>query len=86
MIAYNDAGTGTPSAASDPATAVAASVTVSESALAVPEGAARPTAFALTVKPGGEVTVAVALSGDSDLTASPTSLTFTTSDGKRRRR
>ena len=59
-------------------TAVAASVTVSETALAVPEGSSATYSVALTVKPGGEVTVAVALTGDSDLTASPTSLTFTT--------
>ena len=67
-----------PSAASDPVTAVAASVTVSATAVAVPEGSSATYSIGLTVKPGGEVTVAVALSGDSDLTVSPTTLTFTT--------
>ena len=78
VIAYNGAGAGTPSAASDPVTAVAASVTVSETALAVPEGSSATYSIGLTVKPGGEVTVTLALTGDSDLTANPTSLTFTT--------
>ena len=80
VTAYNAAGPGTPSEASDPVTAVAAAVTVSESALSVPEGSSAPYSIALTVKPAGRVTVTAALSGDSDLSVSPTSLTFTTDD------
>ena len=60
-------------------------VRVSRTALTVSEGRSATYTVALNTLPTGSVTVAVAASGDSDsdLTAAPTSLTFTTTDWNR---
>ena len=58
-------------------------VTVNPEALTVSEGRSATYTVALNTLPTGSVTVAVTASGDSDLTAAPTSLTFTTTDWNR---
>ena len=58
-------------------------VRVSRNALTVSEGRSATYTVKLNTLPTGSVTVAVTASGDSDLTAAPTSLTFTTTDWNR---
>ena len=57
-------------------------VTVSETALTVPEGGSASYTVVLDTQPTADVTITVARSpaGDDDLTASPDTLTFTNSD------
>ena len=58
-------------------------VRVSRTTLTVSEGRSATYTVKLNTLPTGSVTVAVTASGDSDLTAAPTSLTFTTTDWSR---
>ena len=55
-------------------------VAVSATALEVPEGGNSAYTVVLESKPSATVTVTLSASGDSDVTVSPTSLSFTTSD------
>ncbi|MCY3759012.1 MAG: hypothetical protein OXG96_14930 [Acidobacteria bacterium] len=52
----------------------------SPASVVVPEGGMAAYTVALAYRPGGSVTVALAATGDPDLTPSPASLTFTTTD------
>ena len=56
---------------------------LSRTSVTVSEGRSATYTVALNTLPTGSVTVAVTASGDSDLTAAPTSLTFTTTDWSR---
>ena len=55
-------------------------VTVAPTALAVPEGGSRAYTVVLDTRPSGNVTISVGRTGDGDLSASPTALTFTTAN------
>ena len=57
-----------------------ASVVLSTMWHIVPEGESVPHTVWLSKQPSANVTVAVATSGDTDITASPASLTFTSSN------
>ena len=76
VTAYNVVGGSSPSAASAEVTPLRADVAISESALEVPEGGSASYEVSLPVKPTAAVTVTASTSGDSDLSVSPTSLTF----------
>ena len=58
----------------------AAGVEVSPTAVNVPEGAAGEYTLRLTSQPSADVTITVTVPANTDLTASPTSLTFTSSN------
>ena len=53
---------------------------VSEAAISVPEGGVSTFSFHPATQPATDLTVTIASSGDGDLTASPTTLTFTVAD------
>ena len=78
--ATNAEGPGDWSAAATATTSAPPSVTVSESAVTVPEGGSAAYTIVLDTEPSAAVTVTVSASGDSDLTASPTTLAFTRSN------
>ena len=61
-------------------------ITVAPTALALAEDAAGAYAVALTSQPSADVTVALTVSGDRDLTAAPAALTFTAADWRQPRR
>ena len=56
------------------------SIQATPSTVTVPEGSSTPVSVKLSQQPSASVTVAVAKTGDADITASPTSLTFTTAN------
>jgi hypothetical protein len=59
---------------------VGPSIVAAPSPLTVPEGGSTPLSVKLSQAPSASVTVAVARTGDTDITASPASLTFTTAN------
>ena len=61
-------------------------ITVAPTALALAEDAAGAYAVALTSQPSADVTVALTVTGDRDLTAAPAALTFTAADWRQPRR
>ena len=78
--ATNAEGPGDWSAAATATTSAPPSVTVSESAVTVPEGRSAAYTIVLDTEPSAAVTVTVSASGDADLTASPATLEFTRSN------
>ena len=63
-----------------PVVDAASAVAVSETTLTVPEGASATYTVKLTVQPTSSVVISVTTSGSSDVTVSPLSLTFDTSN------
>ena len=61
-------------------------VTVAPTALPLAEDAAGSYAVALTSQPSADVTVALTVTGDGDLTAAPAALTFTAADWRQAQR